>query len=220
MKKHLRLFSWILSLTLLCELLPIAAFAQSDVGEAAAVTLATLLEETNSTESTGKCGDNLTYTLSADGVLTISGTGEMYDFATIESQISDTVKECPWKRENLKKIILNEGVTSIGSQAFCVDPYQGSPLDTVILPDSLLSIGNNAFLNCNHLDAITLPNHLTSIGTSAYWHECISIFQSFLSQYSSKCYQLGRLCLCFQQSLRCHTVRGAFFSRLFCILLL
>lgn len=174
MKKHLRLFSWILSLTLLCELLPIAAFAQSDVGEAAAVTLATLLEETNSTESTGKCGDNLTYTLSADGVLTISGTGEMYDFATIESQISDTVKECPWKRENLKKIILNEGVTSIGSQAFCVDPYQGSPLDTVILPDSLLSIGNNAFLNCNHLDAITLPNHLTSIGASAFQYSSLS----------------------------------------------
>lgn len=33
MKKHLRLLAWLLSLTMLCELLPFAAFAQSDVGE-------------------------------------------------------------------------------------------------------------------------------------------------------------------------------------------
>ena len=43
MKKHLRLLAWLLSLTMLCELLPFAAFAQSDVGEGAAATLATLI---------------------------------------------------------------------------------------------------------------------------------------------------------------------------------
>ena len=114
MKKHLRLLAWLLSLTMLCELLPFAAFAQSDVGEVAAATLATLLEETNSTESTGKCGDNLTYTLSADGVLTISGTGAMYDYnATPPYNIS------PWFQNlNIARVILNDGVSSIGTSAF------------------------------------------------------------------------------------------------------
>ena len=160
MKKHLRLLAWLLSLTMLCELLPFAAFAQSDVGEVAAATLATLLEETNSTESTGKCGDNLTYTLSADGVLTISGTGAMYDYnATPPYNIS------PWFQNlNIARVILNDGVSSIGTSAFrgC---YK---ITSVSLPNSLTSIGYDAFDGCSDITNITLPQNLSKIGGYAF----------------------------------------------------
>ena len=160
MKKHLRLLAWLLSLTMLCELLPFAAFAQSDVGEAAVSTLSTLLEQTNGTAvETGKCGDNLTYSLDDAGTLTISGTGAMYDFSSFGTQ-------CPWDSTKIKKVIVGDGVTSIGDDAFLVK--SSSLLTTVELPESVTSIGAYAFLNCNKLKNIILPNHLVSIGEYAF----------------------------------------------------
>ena len=77
MKKRLRLLAWMLTLTMLCELLPFGAFAQSDVGQQLTLAAAQSLEEENG-EATiiGKCGDNLQWSLSSDGVLTIDGTGK------------------------------------------------------------------------------------------------------------------------------------------------
>lgn len=74
--KKLRLLAWLITLTMLCELLPFGAFAQSDIGQSLAQAVAQNLEEENSEAIVaGKCGDNLTWSLSSDGTLTISGTG-------------------------------------------------------------------------------------------------------------------------------------------------
>ena len=79
--KKLRLLAWLITLTMLCELLPLGTFAQSDIGQSLAQAVAQNLEEENSEAiAAGKCGDNLTWSLSSDGTLTISGTGDMYDF--------------------------------------------------------------------------------------------------------------------------------------------
>ena len=81
---------------------------------------------------TGSCGDNVTYSLDTEtGVLTISGTGDMYYGPFYENT-------------NIKSVIIESGVTSIGDEAFsgC------RSLTNVTIPDSVTSIGDDAFYGC------------------------------------------------------------------------
>ena len=102
--------------------------------------------------------DNLTWTLDADGTLTISGTGAMknYDYDSNQSPV--------YNNSDVKKIVIEDGVTSIGDYAFrgC------SSLTSITLPDSVTSIGDCAFVFCVGLSSITLPDSVTSIGDSAF----------------------------------------------------
>jgi hypothetical protein len=92
----------------------------------------------------GTCGSNLTWTLSGDYVLTISGSGSMKDY-----DVSYTSKRVPWYtyRYDIKKVIIQEGVTSIGSSAF---DYCSS-VTSITIPDSVTSIGDVAFYGCDSL---------------------------------------------------------------------
>ena len=134
--------------------------------------------------TSGSCGKNLKWSFD-DGVLTISGKGEMYDFSQTEGELF-----APWDPYKthyvITKVVVEKGVTSIGAFAFC-DCYD---LESVILPSGLISIGNNAFLSagvkniilpssirvidycafehCHFLKSITLPDGLTYIGESAF----------------------------------------------------
>lgn len=105
------------------------------------------------------CGDNLTWTVE-NGILTISGTGPMWN------DIND------WKGSDIKTVILEEGVTTIGGVAFrdCVQ------LTKVELPDSLEKIGGGAFAGCTGLESIVLPDNVTSIETGAF-RECKNLRQ-------------------------------------------
>lgn len=157
MKKRLRLLAWMLTLTMLCELLPFGAFAQSDVGQQLALAAAQSLEEENG-EATiiGKCGDNLQWSLSSDGVLTIDGTGKMFDYNSVPPyNIS------PWYHNtNITTFIVKEGVTSIGDYAF-LGCYK---ISNISFPNSLTSIGYSAFDPCSGLTEITLPENLIYLG--------------------------------------------------------
>ena len=90
--------------------------------------------------------DNLTWTLTADGTLTISGTGAMkdYDYDSNPSPV--------YNNSDVKKIVIEDGVTSIGNSAF--DSCRN--LTSVTIPDSVTSIGNDAFYNCSSLKTISL----------------------------------------------------------------
>ena len=69
--------------------------------------------EPQHTETSGACGDNLTWALDlASGVLTISGSGDMYDYTNSDA--------APWysNKDSIKTVVINEGVTSIGAFAF------------------------------------------------------------------------------------------------------
>ena len=100
----------------------------------------------------GTWGDNLTWSVSDDYTLTISGAGDMQDGALAIYSSS------------IKKVVVGEGVTSIGSDAF--DSY--SALEAVVLPSTLQSIGSDAFIYCSNLLAVEIPNGVTSIGTHAF----------------------------------------------------
>ena len=106
------------------------------------------------TES-GTCGDNLTWTLDNKGNLTISGTGDMYDYH---------YGDVPWPRESICSVSIGYSVTSIGDYAFsgC------SSLTSVTIPNSVTSIGYAAFGDCSSLTSITIPNSVTSIGDFAF----------------------------------------------------
>ena len=108
----------------------------------------------------GTCGENLTWTY-GDGTLTISGEGEMYDYSTEANP-----ENAPWAYylEEVESIVIEEGVTSVGHQAF-----SGLfAVTEVSLPDTLTTIGDSAFFNCVALEEIVIPANVTSIGDSAF----------------------------------------------------
>ena len=164
----------LLALLMAVSCLPVSALADEDTGEeqpsARTAELpapkketlpslpAELTDEDSAEEITsGSCGENLTWTL-VDGVLTISGTGEMYNFSS---------DNAPWYniRSRIESVVIEDGVTSVGINAFngC------SNLTSVELPDSMERIWYAAFPFCNNLKSITIPNGVKDIGFCAFY---------------------------------------------------
>lgn len=90
----------------------------------------------------GVCGDNLTWNIDEYGVLTIDGIGEMYDFGLeFDIETMRNIPTSPWKyNHDIKSIILNDGVTSIGKMAFS----SCDECTSITIPNSVKSIGNSA----------------------------------------------------------------------------
>ena len=110
----------------------------------------------------GPCGENLTWELDKQGTLMISGTGAMTDF--------DYWEGSPWLGYAITRIVLADGVTRIGSYAFC-DCYY---VTEIIIPESVTEIGDGAFYGCNNLIGIIIPESVTSIGREAFIY-CYSL---------------------------------------------
>ena len=109
----------------------------------------------------GTCGENLVWSLDEDGILSINGTGEMYDYGIDDcifgNQLGGTVDV----------IKISEGVTSVGNYAFNYCYSRNNGVVTVILPSTLRSIGIRAFYNC-HMYDIGLPDGLQIINEGAF----------------------------------------------------
>ena len=86
----------------------------------------------------GKCGDNVTYTFDSDGVLTISGSGDMYDY-DYGYNYNDSVF-LPISG-NVKTVIINDGVTSIGDYEF----LYFENMTSITIPNSVTRIGKMPF---------------------------------------------------------------------------
>ena len=98
----------------------------------------------------GVQGDNLTWSLSCDGTLTISGTGAMVHYWAYE--------DIPWwnYRGSIQRIVIEEGVTTIG---------------------------NHAFVQCSNLTSVSLPNTLTAISYYRSSFADYSFFGHFYGGY-------------------------------------
>lgn len=191
-----KLLSWILVLALCLCLFPGAALAEdageiapvsepdeagtiASVEDAAAMITAPAADEVQA--SSGTCGDNLTWTLDGDGLLIISGEGEMTNWAwnlvapwfeqrpsireiRIESGVTSVGSYAFYGCSNLEKLTLAEGITDIGEFGF----YECGALPELRLPESLCSIGPYAFSACDSLSSVTIPRNVTNIVTGAF----------------------------------------------------
>ncbi|MBQ7486906.1 MAG: leucine-rich repeat domain-containing protein [Clostridia bacterium] len=115
----------------------------------------------------GTCGDNLTWRLNDEGLLTISGTGDMTDFSFQLITNYSYVIDSPWYevRESIRTVVLENGVTSVGRNAF----LNCSNLESVILPDSLAKIGPAAFCSCSSLSDIVIPKGITCLDDDLFY---------------------------------------------------
>lgn len=104
--------------------------------------------------ASGACGEHLTWTLNADGVLTVSGTGEM-------------IKSNEWGttyRKDIKEVIIEVNASSVAAHAF----YDCPNLKKVTFPASLKEIGRYAFYRCVSLEEARIPNNVSVIGEYAF----------------------------------------------------
>ncbi len=115
----------------------------------------------------GKCGDNLMWYMNLKNyTLTISGEGDMYSVYEYENEYS------PWYayKDSIKYVVMDNTVTSIGSDAF----KDCSQLVSIKLSESLDYIATFAFAYCTSLSHIILPDSVTSISVRAFY-ECTSL---------------------------------------------
>ncbi len=122
--------------------------------------------------TSGTCGENLTWTLDDEGTVTIRGTGEMHGYSYGPG---------PWGT-SIKKVIIEEGVTTVGAAAF----QRCAQLEYVKFPSTLKSIEGEfswlatwagtpyiasnpgAFDGCVSLKSLDFPYGLEKIGSAAF----------------------------------------------------
>ena len=134
--------------------------SDADAGKYAGEKVDDLYVTSFASVESGTCGENVNWTLDADGTLTISGTGAMANYNIDD----DYAIRAPWYGSLVKTVIIKNGVTSIGDYAFHNSRY----LTSVTISASVTSIGNHAFHNCPSLTSVTIPASVTSIGISVF----------------------------------------------------
>ena len=134
----------------------------------------------------------LRWKLTKSGTLTISGNGDMPDFNFGNPSVSNR----PWNDNigSIQKIIIEDGVTSIGSNAFrkC-DVYSVSIPKSVkkigndafrecrkisyVYLEGVVTIGERAFQSCDNIRGVTLPACINKIGSAAFFQcqELVSV---------------------------------------------
>lgn len=103
----------------------------------------------------GTTGLECTWTLDDTGTLTISGEGGTSDY--------NAVRYAPWGT-NIKKVIVESGVTQIGAEAF----LESSQLEKVVLSNTVTIVGRGSFRLCTNLKRIDIPQSVIKIGSDAF----------------------------------------------------
>ena len=103
--------------------------------------------------ASGTVGNDLNWIVCEDGRLIISGTWGKND------------TERPWSKYSFNKVIIESGITRIGSNAF----LDCSEVTNVTIPNTVTSIDFQAFRGCKNLTEVALPSSLTEIGSWVFY---------------------------------------------------
>ena len=139
--------------------------------------------EANKIVAQGPLEGGLSWKLTNAGTLTISGNGAMPDYSSVGDQ--------PWSGKKIRKVVIQNGVTSIGSCAFwkCEllsveipssvqnignSAFRESDIISVKIPSSVKTISDSAFQQCQSLGTVTISNGVESIGQNAF-RACTSL---------------------------------------------
>lgn len=120
------------------------------------LTALTLLPLGALADDNNKCGENLTWEFKG-GTLSIDGTGDMYDYS--EDYLAPWSEHCV----EITNVTISDGVTSIGSSAFCY-----CSVKSITLPFGLKHIGASAFFNCPNIQQINIPDSVEHIDPYAF----------------------------------------------------
>lgn len=151
MKAH-RIIAFAAALAIVGWTIPATGYAQKATFAASEV------------ETSGACGENLTWEYDSDArTLSINGTGEMSNWE-VSSYNSEDNFYPPWRDLIVTKVEIAEGVTSIGDGAFA-----GLHIENVILPASIIRIGEYSFFGCAYMKTISFGNSVEYIGKNAFF---------------------------------------------------
>ena len=138
--------------------------------------------------ASGSKGENLEWKLYSDGTLAISGSGDM---------LYEPYNTRDWKHyyDVIKKVEIKNGITSL-----CKDAFTACYFTEISIPDSVISIDEEAFQNCSKLPSITLPNGIKAIkdgtfeGCSALKSIIIPDGTEYIGSFAfSGCYALSEI---------------------------
>ncbi|MCD8237807.1 MAG: leucine-rich repeat domain-containing protein [Clostridiales bacterium] len=105
----------------------------------------------------GSCGDSITWELNDKYVLTITGSGDMYDYNS---------RTIPWESysTDIKSVVFSGEITSIGNYAFYY--FQ---ITELTVPETVTRIGEYAFGSCEKLVSVNIPDGVTVIEKNTFF---------------------------------------------------
>ena len=111
-------------------------------------------------------GSNLTWVIDKEGVLTVAGMGDMAGYPSGSN--------VPWyeNRDAIKKIVIGDDVTAIGSYAF----YDCKNLTTVTVGKAVKTIGNHAFYESTKLTEVYFNGNAPTVGNRAFETEPVTLY--------------------------------------------
>ena len=113
--------------------------------------------------TSGTINETISWTLDKDGVLTLSGTGEIPS-----KSVQDQYKDSIWDKERVVKVVVGDGITTIGTSAF-EDGYPN--LKEVVLSETVTNIQSSAFYNCTALETVSAPAQDLHLGEDCFYHD-------------------------------------------------
>ena len=138
----------------------------------------TVLADDNAIVNSGTCGDNLTWTLDSAGLLTISGTGEMWDSAFSYNKdiksvcLPDAITKIPYKAfsgcTNLKNIRLPDSVTRIDEDAFGNCDLREQVVQEIVSSDNITFIDSRAFEGNKNIYTVHIGKNVEYIQTETF----------------------------------------------------
>ncbi len=119
-----------------------------------------------SNPTSGECGDSASWSFSKKtGTLTISGSGEMWDWEDpLDEEAEYFAEWLGYYNDVIKTITIKSGITGLGAYTFA----ECEALTSVSIPNTVRYIGEGAFQDCVSLKSITIPGSVTAIDEYAF----------------------------------------------------